>query len=98
MTECNRQPLLFSNLHQKKIMADFDGGDITTDGGLLLLREVDRTIGLVDAFNAAIHDPRCPWLIEHDQRTILAQRMFALAAGYEDLNDHQTRGIVESCG
>ncbi len=71
-------------------MADFEGGDLTTDGGLPLLREVDRTIGLIDAFDSAIHDPRCPWLIEHDQRTILAQRIFALAAGYEDLNDHQT--------
>ena len=90
MTECNRQPLLFSNLPNKKIMADFEGGDLTTDGGLTLLREVDQTIGLIDAFDSAIHDPRCPWLIEHDQRTILAQRMFALAAGYEDLNDHQT--------
>ena len=90
MTECNRQPLLFSNLPKKKLIADFDGGDITTDGGLTLLREVDRTIGLIDAFDSAIYDPRCPWLIEHDQRTILTQRIFALAAGYEDLNDHQT--------
>ena len=56
---------------------------------LPLLREVDRRLGLLDALNAAIFDPRCPWLIEHDQRTILAQRVFALAAGYEDLNDHQ---------
>ena len=90
MTDCNGQPLLFSDLPKKKIMADFEGGDLTTDGGLPLLREVDQTIGLIDAFDSAIHDPRCPWLIEHDQRTILAQRMFALAAGYEDLNDHQT--------
>jgi len=90
MTECNREPLLFANLPKKKIIADFNGGDLTTDGGLPLLREVDRTSGLIDAFDSAIHDPRCPWLIEHDQRTILAQRIFALAAGYEDLNDHQT--------
>lgn len=82
--------MLFSSIPQKKIMADFNGGDITTDGGLPLLREVDRNIGLIDAFDSAIDDPRCPWLIEHDQRTILAQRIFALAAGYEDLNDHQT--------
>ena len=61
-------------------MADFEGGDLTTDGGLPLLREVDQTIGLIDAFDSAIHDPRCPWLTEHDQRTILAQRMSALAA------------------
>jgi hypothetical protein len=90
MTDCNTTPVLFSSLGRKKFIADFDGGDLTSDGGLPLLREVDRRIGLIDALDAALFDPRCPWLIEHDQRTILAQRLFALAAGYEDLNDHQT--------
>lgn len=90
MAKCNQQPLLFSSLPQKKIVADFNGGDITTDGGLPLIREVDRRIGLIDSLDNAINDPRCPWLIEHDQRTILAQRIFAIVAGYEDLNDHQT--------
>ena len=90
MTDCNTTPLLFSSLGRKNLVADFDGGDLTSDGGLPLLREVDRRIGLIDAINAAIYDPRCPWLIEHDQRTLLAQRIFAIAAGYEDLNDHQT--------
>jgi hypothetical protein len=88
MTECNAQPLLFSSLGRRKIVADFAGGEIATDGGLLLLREVDRKIGLIDAFNAAISDPRDPDLTTHDQRTLLAQRILALAAGYEDLNDH----------
>jgi hypothetical protein len=90
MTECNGLPLRFARVDRRQIVADFQGGDLTSDGGLPLLREVDRRIGLIDALNAAIDDPRCPWLIEHDQRTILAQRIFALAAGYEDLNDHQT--------
>ena len=90
MTECNGLPLLFSSLGGKKIVADFAGGELTSDGGLPLLREVDRKIGLIDAMDAAIYDPRCPWLIEHDQRTLLAQRILAVAAGYEDLNDHQT--------
>ena len=89
MTECNRQSMLFASVDRRQIVADFGGGDLTSDGGLPLLREVDRKIGLMDALNAAIHDPRCPWLIEHDQRTILAQRILAVAAGYEDLNDHQ---------
>ena len=89
MTECNRQPMLFASVDRRQIAADFQGGDLTSDGGLPLLREIDRKIGLIDALDAAIYDPRCPWLIEHDQRTILAQRIFALAAGYEDLNDHQ---------
>ncbi len=83
MTECNEQPLLFSSLGRKKIVADFKGGDLTSDGGLPLLREVDRKIGLIDAFNAAICDPRFQPLVIHDQRTLLAQRIFALAASYE---------------
>ncbi len=90
MTECTTKPLTFSSLGRRQIVADFQGGDLTSDGGLPLLREVDRRLGLIDALNAAIFDPRCSWLIEHDQRTLLAQRLFALAAGYEDLNDHQT--------
>jgi hypothetical protein len=90
MTDCNTTALLFSSLGRKNLIADFDGGDLTSDGGLPLLREVDGKIALIDALNAAIYDPRCPWLTIHDQRTILAQRIFALAAGYEDLNDHQS--------
>ena len=89
MTQCTRLSLTFSSLGRRKIVADFAGGDLTSDGGLPLLREVDQKIGLLDALDAAIADPRCPWLIEHDQRTLLAQRVLALAAGYEDLNDHQ---------
>ena len=89
MTHCRAQ-LAFSFHYSTRVVADFKGGDLTSDGGLGLLREVDRKIGLIDAFDRAIHDPRRPWLIEHDQRTLLAQRIFAIAAGYEDLNDHQT--------
>lgn len=89
MTECNRSPLVFSSLNRRKLAADFLGGDLTSDGGLPLLREVDRRIGLIDRLSAAIRDPRDPDRIEHDQRTLLAQRILAMAAGYEDLNDHQ---------
>ena len=88
MTECNRLPVVFSSLHRKKLAADFRGGDLTSDGGLPLLREVDQRIGLIDQLSAAIRDPRDPDRIEHDQRTLLAQRILAIAAGYEDLNDH----------
>jgi len=90
MTECNRLPLVFSSLHRRKMVADFQGGDLTSDGGLFLLREVDRRLGLLDALNAAIRDPRDPDRTEHEQRTLLAQRILAIAAGYEDLNDHAT--------
>ena len=89
MTECNGQRLLFSSLGPKKIQADFDGGQITSDAGALLLREVDRRLGLIDAIDACIADPRDPRYTIHDQRAMLAQRIFAIAQGYEDLNDHQ---------
>ena len=61
MTECTTKPLTFSSLGRRQIVADFQGGDLTSDGGLPLLREVDRRLGLIDALNAAIFDPRCSW-------------------------------------
>ena len=90
MTDCTTQSLLFASLDRRQLVADFDGGDITSDGGLPLLREVDRKIGLLDALDAAIGDPRNPIFVVHDQRTMLAQRIFGIAAAYEDLNDHNT--------
>jgi len=90
MTDCSTQSLLFASLDRRQLVADFDGGDLTSDGGLPLLREVDRKIGLLDALDAAIGDPRNPIFVVHDQRTMLAQRIFGIAAAYEDLNDHNT--------
>lgn len=90
MTECNRQPLLFSSLGSQKVVADFAGGRLTSDAGGLLLREVDRRIGLTSALAGCISDPRDPAKITHELRTLLAQRIFGIALGYEDLNDHQT--------
>jgi hypothetical protein len=90
MTECNSQPIEFSSLGRRMVQADFDGGSITSDAGALLLREVDRRIGLVDRLNAVIPDPRNQALITHQQSTMLRQRIFAIAMGYEDGNDHQS--------
>jgi hypothetical protein len=90
MTQCNPNPIEFSSLGRKKVVADFAGGTLTSDAGALLLREVDQKIGLIDALNACIPDPRHPALTVHDQRTMLAQRILGIACGYEDLNDHQT--------
>lgn len=89
MTECTTNAVPFSSLGRRKIDADFSGGQITSDAGALLLREADKQLGLIDALDAAIPDPRNPALITHSQRELLAQRIFALAAGCEDLNDHQ---------
>ncbi len=90
MTDCNRDTLPFSSLGPKAVVVDFQGGRLTTDAGTLLLREVADRLGLFDALNAAIPDPRHPVFIVHDQRAMLAQRITAIALGYEDLNDHQT--------
>ncbi len=90
MTDCNLDPLSFASLGSKPVVADFRGGRLTTDGGALLLREVADRIGLFDALDAAIPDPRHPVFIIHDQRAMIAQRVTAIALGYEDLNDHQT--------
>jgi hypothetical protein len=90
MTNCNTQPLLFSNLKNKKIQADFNGGSLTSDAGALLLREVDKHLGLIDDINHCVPDPRNQFFIAHQQRTMLAQRIFGIALGYEDLNDHQS--------
>ncbi len=89
MTDCTHSPLTFASLGRRNITANFDGGAITSDGGTLLLREVDRRIGLTAAMADAVSDPRDPAKITHDLLTLIRQRVFALAAGYEDGNDHQ---------
>ena len=90
MTECNGQRVLFSSLGRQQVQADFSGGTLTSDAGGLLLREVDRGCGLLDALAACFSDPRDPARITHNLRTMLAQRVYGLALGYEDLNDHTT--------
>lgn len=90
MTECTRKSLSFSRLKKQRIVADLEGGRLTSDGGALLLREVDRQLGLTASLAVCVADPREPAKITHDLRTLLVQRIFGIALGYEDLNDHQT--------
>jgi hypothetical protein len=82
--------LSFSSISRRRIVADFDGGRLTSDAGGLLLREVDRRIGLTEALAERIADPRDPAKTIHDLRTILVQRICGIAMGYEDGNDHLT--------
>jgi hypothetical protein len=93
MTECTTQRVCFSDIKRRQIVADFNGGRLTTDAGVLLLREVDRHIGLMDAVNDCIPDPRDPRYTIHQQRAMLTQRIVSLALGYEDLNDQQTMRV-----
>jgi hypothetical protein len=88
----NRTPreLTFSSFDRRKIQGRFDGGDVSSDGGVMLLRAVDRRLGLSQALDAVLPDPRHPALITHRQIDLLRQRIYGLAQGYEDLNDHDT--------
>ncbi len=89
MTDCNTNPVLFSNLGRRTVEARFDGGNLTSDAGALLLREADRRLRLTAALDAVIPDPRNQDLIVHQQLMLLRQRIYAIALGNEDLNDHQ---------
>ena len=87
-TECKPKQLEFQSLGRREVIGRFDGGRITSDGGGLLLREVDRCIGLLDRLADCFADYRNPESIEHSVRELVAQRVYGLALGYEDLNDH----------
>ncbi len=89
MTNCTQQSFLFPACKRRVVEASFDGGDITSDGGVLLLRQVDRYLGLCTAVSAALDDPRRRASCAHDTLALLQQRVYGLALGYEDLNDHQ---------
>ena len=88
MPDCNDELFVFPSFDRHKIEASFQGGDVSSDGGVMLLREADRRLGLTKALDAALPDPRDPELITHAQLDLLRQRIYGIAAGYEDLNDH----------
>ena len=90
MTNCNTNGLVFTPQGRRAVIADFGGGAITSDAGALLLREVDRRLGLTERIDQVVPDPRDPLRIAHTQLTLLRQRIYGIALGYEDGNDHQT--------
>lgn len=87
MTPC-REQLAFSFRHSTRVVADFKGGLISSDAGLLPLRELDDRLGWTAGIAACLNDPRDPAKVEHDTLALLRQRLFAMIAGYEDVNDH----------
>src|SRR3954466_6983596 len=87
-TECNSAYLDFPMLGSREVLADFDGGAISSDGGALLLRQTERLTGIIRQFAACFTDHRDPDLVEHPVEHLLAQRVYGLALGYEDLNEH----------
>lgn len=87
-TECTKEVGAFQALGRREIVADFNGGTITSDGGALLLREVEQRTGILQRFAQCFTDHRDAKRIEHSVLTLISQRVMGLALGYEDLNDH----------
>jgi Transposase DDE domain group 1 len=87
-TQCSADLFGFAPVAGREVVVAFDGGTITSDAGALLLGATDRAIGLVHRFAACFEDCRRPDLIEHEVATLVGQRVFGIALGYEDLIDH----------
>lgn len=90
MNDLSTERLLFEDIQGKKIEADFDGGQVTSDAGVLLLREVERRLGLIHRIAKIIRDRRHPGYTRHSIREMLSQRVFQIACGYEDADDADT--------
>ncbi len=87
MTENALLPFAFPPVQRKKLVAAFDGGRLTSDGGMMLLAAAERRLGIVDKLAALITDARDPALVTHSVGDILRARILAIACGYEDGND-----------
>jgi hypothetical protein len=88
-TQCNPEQLEFAGVGRRRVIGAFDGGTVSSDAGALLLQRTDQAIGLMERLARCFLDRRDPRLIEHSVRTLLGQRVFGMALGYEDLNDHE---------
>lgn len=88
MTECTRSSVTFEPHFSRELVTGFTGGDISSDAGALLLRQVEQRTGIVRRFASCFEDRRNPELIEHTVKELVGQRVYGLALGYEDLNDH----------
>jgi len=87
VSERSTQRLLFASLGSKKVVAEFDGGEMTSDAGALLIRESEQYVGIIDAFADALHDPRDSRYVKQSTRDLLMQRVSQIACGYEDADD-----------
>ena len=90
MTECNQRVFEYPTIKGRKVQASFTGGEVTSDGGVMLLRQVDRRLGLTEAVSQTLDDSRRMASCQHSLKSLLRQRVYGLALGYEDLNDHQS--------
>ena len=88
LTQHKRQQSTRKRLSSQSVVAKFDGGTLASDGGLLLLRQVDHRLMLIERLDKVIPDPRDPLYTAHTQAEMLTSRIFGIAAVYEDCNDH----------
>ena len=88
MTQCVRDPVVFGVAGRREVIGRCDGGRMSADGGALLLRDADKVVGLSARIAACFDDYRDPTRTEHSLEALVRQRVFGLALGYEDLNDH----------
>lgn len=87
-TPCNQQSFAFQQVGRRDVVARFDGGRVTSDGGAILLRETEERFGFIKQFAACFTDHRDPQSIEHPVSDLPKRRLFGLCLRYEDLNDH----------
>ena len=87
MKDCTKQLLLFKGISGKKIEADFNGGEVSSDAGVLFLREVEERIGLISKMADSLRDRPHPGYVKHQLLELFRQRIFQIACGYEDGND-----------
>jgi hypothetical protein len=90
MTLCTTKPIEFSRCKNRKVQVNFEGGEITSDAGVMILRRADKLINLTRRIASTANDPRNKKKIKHSIQDMLRQRVYGLALGYEDLNDHFT--------
>jgi hypothetical protein len=87
MTKCNTEQLTFSFFQKRQLTVDFEGGEITSDAGLLLIRQADNSLQLTAGIAACIEERRDMRYADHDMMSLLRQRLYQIVAGYEDCND-----------
>ena len=88
-TDCTPEQLEFQGLGKKKILVNNEGEETSTDGGILLLQTAEQYLGIIDKLAECFTDRRAQWAVIHPLKDLLKQRIFGLAQGYEDLNDHE---------
>ena len=87
-TECSAKTYAFGQLERRQVVADFSGGQITSDGGLILVAQVDQHYRISERLAACFRDGRAVTRVQHQLSALIAQRLYGLVQGYEDLNDH----------